>query len=86
MIYSSILTDDAFSVLMQPKLNIIFFVYQVQKTSKVSTASKVAEIISRLLFLYTLLQNTFVVSAGKVSLVSVLQADTIYMIRKRRSF
>jgi hypothetical protein len=28
----------------------------------------------------TLLQNTFVVSAGKVSLVSALQADTIYTI------
>jgi hypothetical protein len=35
---------------------------------------------------HTLLQNTFVVSAGKVSLVSALQADTIYTIRKRRSF
>jgi hypothetical protein len=34
----------------------------------------------------TLLQNMFVVSAGKVSLVSVLQADTIYTIRKRGLF
>jgi hypothetical protein len=38
------------------------------------------------LVLLTLLQNTFVVSAGKVSLVSALQTDTIYTIRKRRSF
>jgi solute carrier family 15 (peptide/histidine transporter), member 3/4 len=36
--------------------------------------------------LEALLQNTFVISAGKVSLVSALQADTIYTIRKRRSF
>jgi hypothetical protein len=34
----------------------------------------------------TLLQNMFVLSAGKVSLVSALQADTIYTIQKRRSF
>jgi hypothetical protein len=34
----------------------------------------------------TLLQNMFVVSAGKVPLVSAHQADTIYTIRKRRSF
>jgi hypothetical protein len=33
-----------------------------------------------------LLQNMFVVSAGKVSLVSALHTDTIYTIRKRRSF
>jgi hypothetical protein len=33
-----------------------------------------------------LLQNTFVVSAGKVSLVSALQVDTIYTIRKRGFF
>jgi hypothetical protein len=30
----------------------------------------------------TLLQNTSVLSAGKVSLISVRQADTIYMIQK----
>jgi hypothetical protein len=33
-----------------------------------------------------LLQNTFVISADKISLVSTLQTDTIYTIRKRRSF
>jgi hypothetical protein len=36
--------------------------------------------------LLTLLQKTSIVSAGKVSLVSARQADTIYTIRKRRSF
>jgi hypothetical protein len=30
----------------------------------------------------TLLQNTFIVSTGKISFVSAHQADTIYMIRK----
>jgi type III secretory pathway component EscU len=30
----------------------------------------------------SLLQNTFIVSAGKVSLLSALQVDTIYTIRK----
>jgi hypothetical protein len=33
-----------------------------------------------------LLQNTFIVSADKIFLVSVLQTDTIYTIQKRRSF
>jgi hypothetical protein len=35
---------------------------------------------------HALLQNTSIVSAGKVSLVSARQADTIYTIRKMRSF
>jgi uncharacterized pyridoxamine 5'-phosphate oxidase family protein len=34
--------------------------------------------------IYPLLQNMFVVSAGKISFVSTLQIDTIYTIRKRR--
>jgi hypothetical protein len=34
----------------------------------------------------TLLQNTFIVSAVKISFVSARQADTIYTIRKKRSF
>jgi hypothetical protein len=37
-------------------------------------------------WMISLIQNMLVVSAGKVSLVSALQADTIYTIRKRRSF
>jgi hypothetical protein len=35
---------------------------------------------------HTLLQNTFIVSAGKVSFISARQADTIYMIWKGGRF
>jgi hypothetical protein len=38
-----------------------------------------------LIIVSALLQNTFVVSAGKVSLISAFQTDIIYTIRKRRS-
>jgi hypothetical protein len=61
-------------------------IYDGELISKVGQIPDSSILYNLINFLFTLLQNKFVVSAGKVSLVSALQADTIYTIRKRRSF